>query len=342
MAVKITQPARNLREELNELRTPTGIAGEAMMRADTPQEQFNLIGAGRKNLIINGDFRVSQRGDYSSATALGGGQYSVDRWTNYLLTVTQTVQNGSAIINGATRRTLKVTATSSGNGYISAVQKVETVNIPIGKPLTFSAWVRTNHPKVKLRQDFIGGVTSENDNFVTPDGNWHYHTWTIDTTGTTASIVVVQVIAFDYGSVSITSGDYIEVADVQLEVGKVATPFEHRSYGEELALCQRYFQSAQDSLWGWTFQGYTDRLMCIVPSIVSMRAIPTFSSSGLMKIDLPGVSNATQSSFAVSTGTSFPGQNAHIVEFLNFSGLTTSANYRIRSDSAILFMDAEL
>ena len=31
---------------------------------------------------------------------------------------------------------------------------------------------------------------------------------------------------------------------VQLEVGSVATPFEHRSYGEELALCQRYYQKS--------------------------------------------------------------------------------------------------
>jgi hypothetical protein len=29
---------------------------------------------------------------------------------------------------------------------------------------------------------------------------------------------------------------------VQLEVGSVATPFEHRPYGMELALCQRYYQ----------------------------------------------------------------------------------------------------
>jgi hypothetical protein len=39
-----------------------------------------------------------------------------------------------------------------------------------------------------------------------------------------------------------TNGATWQITGVQLEVGKNATEFEHRSYGEELALCQRYFQ----------------------------------------------------------------------------------------------------
>tara|TARA_S200002703_G_scaffold124147_1_gene110204 strand:+ start:2331 stop:3407 length:1077 start_codon:yes stop_codon:yes gene_type:complete len=35
--------------------------------------------------------------------------------------------------------------------------------------------------------------------------------------------------------------NYFQITGVQLEVGETATPFEHRSYGEELALCQRYY-----------------------------------------------------------------------------------------------------
>ena len=75
MAVKFTKPEINVREKLAELDKPSGIAGEAMLRAETPQEQFNLIGAGRRNLIINGENKISQRGTYTSATAVTESYY---------------------------------------------------------------------------------------------------------------------------------------------------------------------------------------------------------------------------------------------------------------------------
>ena len=43
-----------------------------------------------------------------------------------------------------------------------------------------------------------------------------------------------------------TNGATFYVTGVQLEVGTVATPFERRQFGQELALCQRYFQKSYD------------------------------------------------------------------------------------------------
>ena len=87
MTVRITKPEFNLREKLSELDKPSGIKGNELMRSDTAQKARNLIGAGRKNKVINGDMRISQRGTTFSNIGGNTQQYTLDRFklqTNYL------------------------------------------------------------------------------------------------------------------------------------------------------------------------------------------------------------------------------------------------------------------
>ena len=67
----------------------------------------------------------------------------------------------------------------------------------------------------------------------------NYTSGTLNTTWssvTTANRVVGQVNALDS-----TSNNFL-ITGVQLELGEQATPFEHRSYGDELTKCMRYYQ----------------------------------------------------------------------------------------------------
>ena len=245
MAVKFTKPEINVREKLAELDKPSGIAGEAMLRAETPQEQFNLIGAGRKNFIINGDAQISQRGDYSSATTVVNQTLYVDRWFADV-NISSTFQHTDVDIEDMPTKSkaMKYVATTSGTKYLGTRQKVENPSQYEGRTFTYSAYVRSNHASARLTTYMAGSAQIEYSTAHSGNGQWERLSTTFTVkSGVTVWYLDVFLATQGIGQVDISTGDYFEVTGVQLEIGKVATPFEHRSYGEELALCQRYYYS---------------------------------------------------------------------------------------------------
>ena len=93
-----------------------------------------------------------------------------------------------------------------------------------------------------------------------------------------------------------TTNATFDLTGVQLEVGETATPFEHRSYGDELARCQRYYQKHgnETSAYRYLAAGYcnsTSQMQGVLTLPVTMRAAPTASVSGNFQI-LTGSANA--------------------------------------------------
>ena len=239
MTVKITKPEINIREKINELDKPSGIAGEAILRAETPQEQFNLIGAGRKNLIINGENKISQRGDYTTATAVTDGSYYIDRWKVYEsgVSVNLTHKQDQALPDGSVSHTQRYDVTVANTGYTGAQQILEE-SLTVGRYYTISAWVKSDDPNMNL---FASG--GHQRSFHSGSGGWEKLSITWQETGQGNSYGIIN---YTSGGNPMVVGNFVEFTQFQLELGKVATPFEHRSYGEELALCERYYQKSYD------------------------------------------------------------------------------------------------
>mgnify|MGYP003639248002 FL=1 len=131
MAVVVTKPEINVRSELADLRKPTGIAGEAMLRAETPQEQFQLIGAGgNRNMIINGAMNVAQRATSVAAIGANTGYFTLDRWrlacadTAGRLTASQTADGPNGISANCLKLDCTTADTSIAAGEVLIIQQL--------------------------------------------------------------------------------------------------------------------------------------------------------------------------------------------------------------------------
>lgn len=251
MAVRVNKPEENIAEKLRKLDKPSGVAGEAILRAGTTREQQNILGVGRRNLIINGDFRISQRGNYTSNTAVSNDTIYVDRWLYRGSGVTANTRHeiGNNTNWGYPYKgsdSLVLTASSSGTGIMRHLQRVE--GWYSGMPITFSAWVRSNSPKARLFMYQHGGNPAYRVSSQPHSGNggWEYLSFTAvnDSDAANQNYFDIAIAEADFSTTYIATGDYIEISEVQAEIGTVATPFERRHITEELQLCKRFYQKS--------------------------------------------------------------------------------------------------
>jgi len=151
--------------------------------------------------------------------------------------------------------------------------------------------------------DTSGALTNDNNQSL----NWKI--WLAAGTTFTSGTLATSWEAYDnanraVGQVNLadSTDNYINITGVQLELGSTATPFEHRSYGQELALCQRYYQqygsSGTTTAIGAGVWFSTTQVLALFPFIREMRTAPTMTVSGanwcqLYRVGTSSVSNDT-------------------------------------------------
>ena len=179
-----------------------------------------------------------------------------------------------------------------GSGKNSITYTVNSANTWEKKELTFVGNTGTaiaNDVTSGLRVYWVLAAGSDRTSGTHSNNTWH----------TTSANRYPGIVNF-----ADSTSNTFYVTGAQLEVGSVATDFEHRSYGEELALCQRYY-SRSTTLSGLTgaavFHAYsTTESWGGLQFPVTMRTTPTITvynnagtSGGIHRIGGPDLTGVT-------------------------------------------------
>lgn len=279
----------------------------------TTPNAYNTVG---KNLIINGAMQIAQRGTSASTLSgsntfradrffgfsnVGTTTYEVasDAPTGFVNSVKYTQTSGG-------------TVTSSS--YLALVHRLEghtTRQLDWGstdaKTITLSFWIKSSVTGSFSLSCLNGGTTHSYlaSYTVNTANTWEKKTITIDgptvgtwatdntnslqfffnlgygSTYTSSTANTWQASAYyglstDTNTFASTTNATWQITGVQLELGESATEFEHRPYGIELGLCERYYQ-LWSSGWAGVSGGANYNQSCYSAFRQTMRATPTMT-----------------------------------------------------------------
>ena len=295
---------------------------------------------GFRNRIINGAMVIDQRNAGATVTPLNG-TYTLDRWKCSFSQASKfTVGQSSTAPVGFTNSFLATVSnayTITSGDYFVPSHKIEGYNIAdLGwgtadaKTVTLSFWVRSS-----LTGTFAVTILNGANNRSYPAtytinaaNTFEYKTITIagDTSGTwlttngigldiywnlgvgstysgTANAWQAGTYYSATGATSVvgTSGATFYITGVQLERGSTASSFEYRSFGTELALCQRYYQVLSNGLSVAYMAGASSTVAVVYTGSlpIPMRTTPTLSNSTAVTIN-DSNANYTQSAASMS------------------------------------------
>ena len=321
MTLRASKPAFNVREKLTELGRRFGLKGSELIAAETAQDARDLVRAGRKNLVINGDLRIWHRSTSATLNSSTNTQHqTADRWNHYHSTdgaVTESrstdVPTGAGFYYSMKHEVSTADTSISTTQYHCHKYDIEGYNVAHlmwgtaqAKPITVSFWAKSSvtgdygfciRPGANNGRFYVDTLTISQANtwkkysFTVPgcpDGTWE------KTTSAGLQVQISHSMGTEY--VTSTLRQWINVVDVspttqvnwmatvgntwyitglQVEVGKNATEFEHRPYGEELSLCQRYYQkmyfTTSDYPFGFCYTYQQGSSACSIPLAAPMR-----------------------------------------------------------------------
>lgn len=280
--------------------------------------------SGFRNKLINGDFSIMQRVAPFTANGVG-----IDRWTNAAAGGTTFSVSRSALALGQSAipgeaefcQRMTITAAGAVGSYFFTQQRIEGVKTLSGRLTTFTAWMRGvagQKVAIVISQNF-GSGGSPSAAVSTPVG---IHTFTTadfekvqftalvpsvlgKTKGTTGDFLALEIWlsagsnwdGYLGGSINNQSGDFYlaHASLVEGDATQEADPFSPRHMQQEIALCQRYYETVD------TFVRSTSSDNIFFK--VKKRVAPTVSGGG------SGFSNGsvmtTDMSFATQTTAAF-------------------------------------
>ena len=340
--------------------------GSVSARLDTVGGSSGTLS--NRNLVTNGSMIISQRST-SVSSQTGSGYKTVDRFRVNASGGTYNQSQQTVTVGGETglptefTKFLRHECTSGNDNHLLMTRIEDVAKFQGDMVLTFYA--TGSNPStlgklsVKFHQSFGSGGSSDVYTTVqdlTLTSTWQRFTFNV----TMASISGKTVGDGNYGSFLVgqdtnasTDAWTLDITGVQLEVGDTATDFEHRTFGDELAKCQRYCQrlpsndQADGDAYSAITHGFSDSTTtasCFLTLPTTMRVEPTITVNGNWRVIHENTATAI-SSGPVLTDAYSNVSTAAIVGTVGSAALTAGNGCAITQNNdadANIILDAEL